>query len=75
MHQLAGRHGALDGVEEADEFLVGMALHAATVHNAFQGVEGGEQGSSAVPLVIVCHGSALPSLIGRPGWVRSSAWI
>jgi hypothetical protein len=27
----ARREGALDGVEEADEFLVGMALHAAAV--------------------------------------------
>ena len=29
--QFAGRYGALDGVEEADEFLVGMALHAAVL--------------------------------------------
>ena len=30
--QFAGRYGALDGVEEADESLVGVALHAAAVH-------------------------------------------
>jgi len=29
-----------------------VALHAAAVHDAFEGIEGGEQGSSAVPLVI-----------------------
>jgi len=26
VHQLAGRHGALDGVEDEDEFLMGMAI-------------------------------------------------
>ena len=35
-HQFACWHGALDGVEEADEFLVGMPLHAAAVHDAVQ---------------------------------------
>ena len=44
-----------------------MALHAAAVHDAFQGVEGGEQGSSAVPLVIVRHGSALAGLHRQAG--------
>ena len=55
----AGRHGALDGIEKADEFLVSMALHAAAVHDAVEGIEGGEQGGGAVPFVIVRHGSAL----------------
>jgi hypothetical protein len=35
----AGRHGALDGIEKADEFLVGMALHARAVHDAVEGIE------------------------------------
>jgi hypothetical protein len=34
---------ALDGVEEADEFLVPVALHAVADHRAVQYVEGGEQ--------------------------------
>src|SRR5215469_346351 len=38
----AGRYGALDGVEEADEFLVGMALHAAAMHDTVERVEGSE---------------------------------
>ena len=32
---LAGRHGGLDGVEEAQEFLLPVALHAAAEHGAF----------------------------------------
>ena len=32
MDQLAGRHLALDGIEEADELLVPVSLHAATDH-------------------------------------------
>jgi hypothetical protein len=57
--QLASRDRAFDGVEEADELLMGMLLHAATEHHAVEHVEGGEQGGRAVALVIVCHGPAL----------------
>jgi hypothetical protein len=57
--QLASRDRAFDGVEEADELLMGMLLHAATEHHAIEHVEGGEQGGRAVALVIVCHGPAL----------------
>jgi hypothetical protein len=31
MDQLAGRHFALDGIEETDEFAVSVALHAAAI--------------------------------------------
>ena len=73
---LAGRHGALDGVEEADEFLMPVALHAVADHRALEHVEGGEQGRGAVALVVEGHACpALPFFIGSPGWVRSSAWI
>ena len=57
--QLAGGDRALDGVEEADELLMGVLLHAATEHRAVEHVEGGEQGGRAVALVIVRHGPAL----------------
>ena len=57
--ELAGGDLALDGVEEADELLMGVLLHAATEHHAVEDVEGGEQGGRAVALVIVGHGSAL----------------
>ena len=40
--QLAGWHGGLDGVEEADELLMPVTLHAAAHHRAVQHVEGGE---------------------------------
>ena len=83
VHPRALRHGALDSVKKADEFLMGVALHAAAVHDAIEGVEGGEQGGGAprfregrlcrlYSCVMVPH---LPDFIGSPGWVRSSAWI
>ncbi len=43
MDQLAGGHVALDPVEEMDEFLMAVTLHALTDHGAIQDVEGGEQ--------------------------------
>jgi transposase len=49
--QLASRDRAFDGVEEADELLMGVLLHAATEHHAVEHVEGGEQGGRAVALV------------------------
>src|SRR5271167_4113770 len=73
--RLVGRHRALDGIEEADEFLMGMALHATAEDDAIEGVEGGKQGGRAVALVVMRLVPHLPGLSGRPGWVRSSAWI
>ena len=72
---LAGWHVALDGVEEADELLMPVTLHAVPDHLAVEHVERGEQGGGAVALVVVGHGRQRPFLIGSPGWVRSSAWI
>ena len=67
MDQLAGRDRALDGVEEADELLVGVPLHAAAEHGAVEHVEGGEQGGRAVPLVVVGHRAALAGLDRQAG--------
>ena len=75
MDDLAGRHVRFDGVEEADELLVPVALHAAAEHAPVEHVEGGEQGGGAVALVVVGHGAGAACFMGRPGWVRSSAWI
>ena len=50
---LAGRHGPLDGCDEADELLMSMARHAATDDLAFEHAERGEQGRRAVAFVIV----------------------
>ena len=49
--QLAGRDGALDGIEELEELLVSMARHAAADDGTVENVEGGEQGGGAVALV------------------------
>jgi len=57
---LARRNGRLDGVEETDELLMPMALHAFADDLALQHVEGGEQGGGAVALVVVGHGLAAP---------------
>ena len=58
---LAGRHRGLDGVEEADELLVAVALHVAADDGAVEDVQRGEQRGGAVPLVVVGHraGAAL----------------
>src|SRR5258705_1426107 len=55
---LPGRDRALDGIEKADELLMGMALHTAAEDTAIERVEGGKQGGCAVALVIMSHGAA-----------------
>ena len=59
---LAGRHGALDGIEEADELLVAVALHALADEAAVEHVEGREQRGRAVALVIMGHGAGTARL-------------
>ena len=63
----AGPDSTLDGVEEFDELLVGMALHATANHGAVEDVEGGEQGGGAVALVVMGHGAAFAGLHGQAG--------
>ena len=65
---LADRDLALDGVQEEDEFLMPVALHAAADDLAFQHVEGGEQGGRAVSLVVVGHGPG-PTLLQGQTWL------
>ena len=60
--QLAGRDRRARRVEEADELLVAMALHAAADHLAVEHVERGEQGRRAVALVVVGHRAGLARL-------------
>ena len=62
MDQLAGRHRRLDRIEEADELLVPVALHAAAEHRAVEDVEGGEQRGGAVADIVVGHGPGLAGL-------------
>src|SRR5215510_6046778 len=67
MDQLAGRDFALDGIEEADEFAVAVALHAAPDHRPVKHAERGEQGCRAVALVVVRHGLATTRFDRQPG--------
>ncbi len=53
LNQLAGRDVALDPIQEADELLVAMALHALTDDRPVQDVERGEQRGRPVALVVV----------------------
>ena len=72
---LSGGNLRLNGVEEADELLVPMALHVAADDLAVENVEGGEQRRCAMPFVVVGHRAGAALLHRQPGWVRSSAWI
>lgn len=68
MHQLAGRHFRLDGIEEADELLVPVSLHAAADDLARGHVQGREQRGGAIPDVVVGHGAAAAAL-ERQSWL------
>jgi hypothetical protein len=72
--ELAGRDRGLDGVEETDELLVPMALHAATEDRTLEDIEGGEQGRGAVPDIVVREGSGLAGLKRQAG-LGPIAWI
>jgi hypothetical protein len=65
--QLAGGHRALDCVEEEDELLVPVALHAAADDAAVENVQRGEQRGGAVALVIVGHGATAAALERQSG--------
>ncbi len=62
MDELPGRHRALDRVQEAEEFLMPVALHAASEHGAIEHVERGVKGCRSVSLVIVRHRATSPGL-------------
>src|SRR5260370_35986494 len=67
MDKPARPDSALDGVEELDELLVGVAGHAAADYGAVENVEGGKQGGGAVTLVVLGHGAAFAGLPGQAG--------
>jgi hypothetical protein len=62
---LFGRNLSLDLVEEADELLMPMLLHAASNDLSFEHIEGGKQGGGAVALIVVGHGGGAPLLQGQ----------
>ena len=56
----------LDGVEEADEFLMPVTLHAAPDDLALEHVERGKQSGGAVALVVMRHRAGSPLLQRQP---------
>src|SRR5512144_2552416 len=70
MDQLAGRDVALETVEEANELLVPVALHALPDHRAVEHVHGSEQRRRAVADVVVRH-RAGPPLLHRQAGLRA----
>ena len=72
VHELSGGHLRLNSIQEADELLVTMALHAPADHLAFEYVESSEQRRCAVALVVVGHraGAALLHRQARLGAVE-----
>src|SRR5678815_1031559 len=67
MDRLSRRDLRLDGVEEADELLVAVALHVATDDGAVEDVEGGEQRRRAMAFVVVGHGPGAALLHRQAG--------
>jgi hypothetical protein len=67
--QFAGRHGALDGIEEADELLMPVPRHALADDAAVEHVQRREQGRRAVSDVVVGHGAG-PALLDRQPRLR-----
>lgn len=61
---------SIDGPQEFEPLLVAVRLHALPDHSAGGDIKGCKQRRRAVALVII-----RPFFIGRPGCVRSSAWI
>ncbi len=64
---LARRGRALDGIEEADELLMGVSLHAAAEHGAVEDVQRRKQRRGAVALVVMGHGAALAGFERQAG--------
>jgi hypothetical protein len=62
---LSGWNLALDGDQEADEFLMAIALHVVADDRSVEGVHSCEQGGRPVPLVIMGLVPAWPLFIGR----------
>jgi hypothetical protein len=65
----------IDLLEESQELVCPMAWHTFADDRACCHIERGEERRGAVAFVIMGHGSGAALLQGKPGWVRSSAWI
>ena len=71
----AGWHCSLDGIVEADELLVPVALHAAPDHRALKDVQRGKQCGGAISLVVMRQSLDSP-LRNLRVWtdIRSPEW-
>jgi len=67
MDGLVPRHPGLDEVEEANELLMALALHALADDLALECIEGGEQRGGAMALIIMAHGASAPLLHRQAG--------
>jgi hypothetical protein len=70
MDHFAGGHLGFDGVEEADELLMPVALHTAANDSAVEDIERGEQRRRAVAFVVVRHRPGAARLHAQP-WLGS----
>jgi hypothetical protein len=59
--------GRLDAVEEADELLVAVPLHALADHGAVENIQRREQGCGAVADIVVRHGPGAALLHRQAG--------
>ena len=66
---------AIKQTQERQPFLVPMPRQAGGEDGALRDIEGGEERGGPMALVVVCHRAHRPFFMGKPGWVRSSAWI
>ena len=62
VYPLPGWDFAFDGIEEADELAVTVALHSAPDHHPTEHAEGSEQGGGAVAFIVMRRGLAAPGL-------------
>src|SRR5450756_652180 len=65
--RLLDRDLRLDGIEEADELLVPVALHVAADDGTVEDVESSEQRGGSVAFVVVCHRSSTARLHRQTG--------
>src|SRR5215207_8674487 len=65
--ELARGYPSLNRIEEADELLVPVLLHATAEHGALEHVESGEERGRAVTLVVMGHGPTFAGLERQAG--------
>jgi hypothetical protein len=67
MVDFSGRDARLDCIQEADEHLMAVTLHAASNHLAFEYVERREELRRSVPLLVMGHRAGASLLHGQAG--------